>query len=621
MLKKQKKLILMALVLCLILPIPAFSQPSSVANKVIEELSVIQGVFIKTKSNRNIINRGLKDNIRKGDIWTIFSKGEQIIDPSTGKSLGSFPVAEAVCRVKRVEASFSEVQVKNLSGHKKTNKIKSGETASRFNNVDAVFMDLHGDNYSLYKSIRAGLPSLNWKGYKKIEQRSSALPMPYGVLILSERNQITVWSGGEILMSENFAPAGEMVSGTLPPPPGHSMLVKPAAIRSAASAGAVSSVVVSSPAKVVETAPAAPAPLGSSPVLLPAPNPASSVSQNKKNRTKPINFLTPGLASNIKIKKYRSAGSIDKIVLNMGIMNSVENESPFFVYLSGQTIFADSIDGKEHYKYTYEGFGEILNMITGRNNLIVLNIFVKDEGMHSRILSFENGKFNVVMQDISYILSMVDTNGDGINDALYGQEFDDEDFLGTNTYLLSIKSGRLKRIKKITTLPSFNLMGAFICDFNHNGVKDIGFYNAGRKFVIYEKNKEIWESSSILCGSVKTLLYDDPMSEFDAPKQISIWAMPAIMNLNNRFFAAVPANESGLLSVVGGGPEKGGLGILYNQDNNYILRKIDSQFQGAVQSVFTYKNELYISVVQGNFFTGQGRTSILAVPLNKITGE
>ena len=614
MLYKQKKIFLIILALCLILPIPAFSQPSSIANKIIDDLSEIQGVFIKTLQNRTLINKGFKDNVKKGDLWTIFSKGEKIIDPSTGKDLGSFPIPAAVCRVKKTEASFSEVQVKNLNdqNNKKPYKIKSGETASRFSDVDAVFMDLGGKNYSLYKAVRAGLPSLNWKGYKKINKISSASPTAYSVLILAEKNQVTVWSGGEILMSENFTSPGGTVSG---PPP----LSSGTSVSAIQTASSIKPAAVPGTAKISVAAPAKK--VGASPVLLPARPIVPPEATIKNGQKKPVNLLTPGLASNIKIKKYRSAGSIDKIVLNMGIIAPEKNDSPFFVYLSGQTIFADSIDGKKHYKYKYDGFGEILNMITGNNHIIVLNIFVKDEGMQSRILSFENGRFNVIAQDISYILSMVDTDGDGVNDALYGQEFDDENFLGTNTYLLSMESGRIKRISKIKSLPSFNIMGAFICDFNHNGIKDIGFYNAGRKFVIYENDKEIWESSSLLCGSVKTILYDDPLSNFDAPKQISIWSMPAIINLNNRYFAAVPANESGLLSVIGGGPEKGGLGILSLQDNNYILRKIDSQFQGAIQSVFAYNNELYISVVQGNFFTGQGTTNILAVPLKEVTGE
>ncbi len=605
---KPKNIFLIILVLCLILPIPAFSQPASIANKIIDDLSEIQGVFIKTLQNRTLINKGFNDNVKKGDLWTIFAKGEKIIDPSTGKNLGSFPIPAAVCRVKKAEASFSEVQVKkfNNQNNKKPYKIKSGETASRFSDVDAVFMDLGGKNYSLYKTVRAGLPSLNWKGYKRINKISSASPTAYSVLILAEKNQVTVWSGGEILMSENFPSPGGSVSGQ-------------SSISSGTPVSAIKPAAVSDTTKSSVAAPAEQT--GASPVLLPAQPIVPSEATIKNGQKKPMNLLTPGLASNIKIKKYRSAGSIDKIVLNMGIIAPGKNDSPFFVYLSGQTIFADSIDGSKHYKYKYDGFGEILNMITGSNHIIVLNIFVKDEGMQSRILSFENGRFNVIAKDISYILSMVDTDGDGVNDALYGQEFDDENFLGTNTYLLSIESGRIKRVSRIKSLPSFNIMGAFICDFNHNGIKDIGFYNAGRKFVIYENDKEIWESSSLLCGSVKTILYDDPLSDFDAPKQISIWSMPAIINLNNRYFAAVPANESGLLSVIGGGPEKGGLGILSLQDNNYILRKIDSQFQGAIQSVFTYNNELYISVVQGDFFTGQGTTNILAVPLKEVTGE
>ncbi|GEM_PF-1592155 len=611
MFKFNLKAFLILLVFFLIMPIPAFSSQTSLAtDKIMNNLSVMQGVFIKTRQNRNIINRGFKDKVKKGDVWTVFSKGEQIIDPSTGKNLGSLPVPVALCRVIRTEASFSEVEVKNLNNKNSSelDKLKSGETVSRFNDVDTVFMDLGGNNYPLYRTLRAGLPSLNWKGYEKINKRSEALQLPYGVLILAGKNQVTVWSGGEILFLENYANAA-----------------RPEPIAQSASGKALTGVPVGS---AVSARPAIPAvsPPAASPRVSPAVLPGlSAESSAKKYEKKPVMVhkpLTPGLASDITIKNYRAAGSIDKIVLDVGIMHSVKNGVPFFVYLSGQTIFADSIDGKQHYKYSYNGFGDILNMITGKNNLIVLNIFVKDDNdMQSRILLFENGRFRIVARDINYILSMVDTNGDGINDTLYGQEFDSENFLGTNTYRLSLKSGEVKRVGKIPSLPSFNIMGAFICDFNHNGVQDIGFYDAGNQFVIYEKNKKIWEASSLVCGSVRSILYDDPLSSFNVPKQISIWSMPAIINSKGKYFAAVPANESGLLSVVGGGPEKGGLGILSQQNNNYMLRKIDSQFQGAIQSVFTYKNELYISVVEGNLFTDQGKTNILALSLNEVTGK
>ncbi len=616
MLKLNLKTALILFLFFLALPISAFSSPSALyATKIINALSVMQGVLIKTKSNIKIINKGLKDNVKKGDVWTIYSKGEQIIDPSSGKVLGVLPVPIAVCRVIKTEASFSEVQVKPLKNKtgSKPHKIKSGNAVSRFSDIDTVFMDIGGKHYSLYRTLRAKLPSLNWKGYKKINKRSDALQLPYGVLILTDNNGITVWSGGEILLMENYSDNSPMpaVSKTQTASKRKANPLPPAAVSAnppTLTAGKSSTSLIHNP----------------SPVVIPGLSGKPSFKKNEKKPTLTRPNITPGLASDIAIKNYRSAGTIDKIVLNMGIMTPALNgdDMPFFVYLSGQTVFADSIDGKQHYKYNYNGFGEILNMITGKNHIIILNIFVKDDNdMESRILSFGNNGFSVVARDINYILSMIDTNGDGINDTLYGQEFDSENFLGANTYRLSLKSGEVQRVGKIPSLPSFNIMGAFICDLNGNGIQDIGFYDAGRKFVIYEKNKKIWEASSIVCGSVRSILYDDPLSTFNVPKQISIWSMPAIINSDGKYFAAIPANESGLLSVVGGGPEKGGLGILSQQGNNYILRKINSQFQGAIQSVFTYDNELYISVIEGNLFTDQGKTDILALPLNEAVGK
>jgi len=42
--------------------------------------------------------------------------------------------------------------------------------------------------------------------------------------------------------------------------------------------------------------------------------------------------------------------------------------------------------------------------------------------------------------------------------------------------------------------------------------------------VIYEENKKIWEFSSVLGGSIKDILYDDPKTNFDAPHKVPVWS-------------------------------------------------------------------------------------------------
>ena len=566
MFRTYSKILFILTAIFLIFPNTVFSQ-SDILKKMVHDLRPIEGVFIKTSENQNLINKGVKDGVKKGDLWTLFSEGKPVIDPVTNKDLGRLPVAIAVCKVIRTEEFFSEVEVKCLT---KTCKIKSGQNAIRFKGIDVTFMDVGGKTYALYESIRAELPSLNWKGYQKLEKPYNVSPRPYEVLIFTQNNRMTVWSGKEILLFDTIEPTAKPVSQS---------------------------------------------------TSMAAPQVTMQGEDEPLKRKTPIalGMMAPGLATNIEIKDFRPVGSIDHLALNIGMFKSGTSDRSFFIYLNQKTVYARAIDSTETYSYHYDGFGEILNMILGEDRRIVLNIYVEREGMHSMILSFEDGNFRVLARDINYILAMLDTNGDGVNDSLYGQNFDEENFLGRSTYLLSLENGMVKRIKEIQKLPNFNLMGAFMADINGNGTPEIGFYNPGRKLVIYEGNKKIWESSSVLGGSIKDILYDDPQTNFDAPFQVPVWSQSAVIFSGKKHYLAVPANDPGLLRIVGGGPERGGLGILSSLGNTYSFRKIAAQFQGPIQSVFVFQDALYMAVVEGNLFTGHGKTHILSVPLNALT--
>lgn len=48
-----------------------------------------QGAVIQTRGSNVFVNRGQSANVREGDVFELFSKGEPLIDPETGFNLGS----------------------------------------------------------------------------------------------------------------------------------------------------------------------------------------------------------------------------------------------------------------------------------------------------------------------------------------------------------------------------------------------------------------------------------------------------------------------------------------------------------------------------------------------------
>jgi len=558
---------ILSITLSLFLSLNSVCAEKTTVGEIVKELGTIKATVIKSPDGRHLINMGTYNNVKKGSLWTLYSTGEQVIEPITGKKLGALPLPLAIGKVTRVEKHFSEISVKCF---KEACDIKSGLTAKRYHEIKAVFQDVNGSSYRLYELIRGKLPSLDWQEYQSIENPSDAAQLLEGVVIVADKEKVTIWSGGEILSVYD-----EMTS-----------------------AGGLSQ-----PALTQSTL---------------------SVTESKKSDLKqktvagPLGLMIPGLNTDLAIENYRAVASIDYRVNNLRIIEPDRAKTPYFIYLSNKTLYAQAVGAGESYQYAYKGFGDVVNMSLGPNGLIALNIYVQGEGMNSRILKFTTDGFTVLTKDIEYILEFLDMNGNGINESLVGQDFDTESFFGSGVFRLAVDDlGKITQHDSLPTPKGFNLLGAIMADLDGNEINDTAYYNSGRKLVIYEANQQKWESPSSF-GSIKSMLIDDIVNESNAPRGVPVWPQSALFSIDNALFAVVPANQAGIWGMIGGSAKNGRLGLLYPNNGTYTFRLLTTKFQGPVQSIFTYNNELYIAVVEGNAFTGQGKTHILALPMNVL---
>jgi len=514
-------------------------------SEIVKELGPLESTVIKGPHERYLINMGTIHNIKKGNLWTVYSTGEQVIEPITGKKLGVLPVPIAICKVTRVEKHFSEISVKCF---KKSCSIKSGITAKRYCEIKTMFYDVNGSSFRLYELIRANLPSLDWQGYQSIENSADVTQLPEGVVIVADKGRVTIWSGGEILSIHD-----EMTSARSLPQPALTQSTPP----------------------VTET---------------------KEIDSKQKTVTSAPGIMIPGLSTNLKIENYEAVTSIDHIVDSVGIIESDRAKTPYFIYLSNKTLYALAVETGKSYQYAYKGFGDMVNMSLGPNGLIALNIYIQGEGMNSRILKFSTRGFTVLTKDIEYILEFLDMNGNGINESLVGQDFDAESFFGSGVFRLAVDdSGRITQHDSMDTPKGFNLLGAIMADLDKNKIKETSRFDP-----------------------IKIMLIDDIVNESNAPRDVPVWPQSALFNEDHVLFAVVPSNQTGIWSIVGGRSKNGGLGVLCPSNGTYAFRLLTTKFQGPVQSIFMYDNELYIAVVEGNTFTGQGKTHIISVPMNVL---
>ena len=88
------------------------------------EDQVWQGLVITAEGNRVTINAGYNMNINMDAVFSVYSKGEELIDPATGLSLGNTLTRSGTVRVTQVSDKFSVAEAIEGSGFKRGDVVK-----------------------------------------------------------------------------------------------------------------------------------------------------------------------------------------------------------------------------------------------------------------------------------------------------------------------------------------------------------------------------------------------------------------------------------------------------------------------------------------------------------------
>lgn len=95
---------------------------------IISEMKEIpwEGAVVTAKDGQVYINAGSNDNVEQGDRFLVFEKGEELVDPMTGLSLGAEETELGIIKVVSIKEKYSIAEAVLGSGFSRGNIIREG---------------------------------------------------------------------------------------------------------------------------------------------------------------------------------------------------------------------------------------------------------------------------------------------------------------------------------------------------------------------------------------------------------------------------------------------------------------------------------------------------------------
>ena len=216
------------------------------------------------------------------------------------------------------------------------------------------------------------------------------------------------------------------------------------------------------------------------------------------------------------------------------------------------------------------------------------------KGMDSFFLVLQNRQLVRQQKGLSDILLAVDTDGDGVNDSVWGQRFDNEDFFRRGQVRqYELRNGRLKRQRKLPLPGGFRATGAALAQLGAPGNRQLVFVDDRHNLQVYDGKTRRWKSRTNVGGSyVFAAVHIQYSPRVAEQAQFDFEAIPAVADIDGDGIdeVLVPQNQSQLGVVPNLNLYSGGHVVLMRQTpQGFALSPVSPGFDGVVSGVAVLK--------------------------------
>lgn len=538
--------------------------------QIAKNFSSVSGYVVMATGNEYIIDLDSAQGVAAGDLFSVVSKGGNIVHPVTKKIIGSLDTVSAVLKVTRIKSGYSYAVKVRGEGD-----LSAGTEINRFDSINATFKDQVGGSEVLKAELIAALPSLQWQGDSQVADVDLAFVATAAGLQVRD-------GSGQLLRSYQ---TGQPVA-----------------------------------------APVATA------MNLPVAVPQVAVPQVAMAQQGPVTYQTRSQvggfgtsALSMEFPRFVKVGQFDVATVmsdfekfNSQLLMATTDGSAIQIYRVGETLElvgqGDSIT-----------MGKILSVSwwqpQGDSALYLVVTVWGDDRVESDVLRWEGQVLTAVKKGFGRFLAGFDADGNGTSELLIGQDFDRELFYAPRFNAYTLNAEKLVRSDLQIELPKmFRVIGGLLSDVTGDGQPEAIFIR-NRRLYVYAGENQLYKSSKEMGTSLSGVTYDiDPSSQNPMIATASCDIAPVAADLDGDGtpeIVAISAEGSYLQAVgVGSSINSSWLSVLKYQNGMMMKGTLGDKLERPIQGLAVDNGKaIMVATDVAGILDGTAASYVLAVPV------
>ena len=238
---------------------------------------------------------------------------------------------------------------------------------------------------------------------------------------------------------------------------------------------------------------------------------------------------------------------------------------------------------------------QLLHLPESQVLAVVVNRYSSSRGgMDSLLLLLQGTQLIRQQKGLPDILLAVDTDGDGVNETIWGQRFDRDDFFRRGQVRqYEFRNERLKRQRKLVLPARFRATGTALARLGPQSDRQLVFVDDRHRLQVYDGGTRRWTSPGNMGGSyVSATLQNIRGGGNVEQKQFDFEAIPAVADLDGDGIDEVllPQNQARFGAVPNLNLYSGGHVVAMRQTpQGFALSTVSPGFDGVVSGVAVLK--------------------------------